>query len=323
MPKQKLPITARSARLLSAVDEILVDHEARRKHSYRQVRRMLNSVPRKERGVDWVERIVTLYCAHKMRVSRCAALKRQIVKIRLEKNQLSELQGFNERVYMVSSPYVLANHGLCLPFRARNQIEVARDLRKLILLLKHLGFCSFINSGTLLGAVREGGFISHDDDADLAVLIDGESDKNVVESIMALLQKLNESGSLVKDAWLHKSGPVIKVLVGSGVEVDLFPVWFRGDKAYIWPHTFGELGYSDIFPLSELHLCNEAMPAPCHPEKMLEINYGVNWRTPDPDFFFSWDHAKKRFSSVLKQYKIQHIKYFILTWLKLYLRIRT
>lgn len=309
-------MTESSTQILFTVDKILADHKTRGELSYRRTRKILNGVPRNERGIDWVERIIALYCAHKMKSSRCAALKRQIVKIRLEKNQLTELQSFNERVNAVASPYVLTNHGLCLPFRARDQTEVAQNLSCLFSVLKGLGFCGFINSGTLLGAVREGSFIGHDDDADIAVLIDGEKDEDIIASMNDLCRKLNESGTLQQNAWFHKSGPIIKVLVGSGIEVDLFPLWFRNEKAYIWPHTFGELSYSDIFPLSELQLCNRSMPAPRYPEKMLEINYGDNWKNPDPDFFFSWDDAKIRFSSILKQYDQSNKKNLRLNWLK-------
>ncbi|MEL6682208.1 MAG: LicD family protein [Pseudomonadota bacterium] len=307
-PVQKRPLSDTSWQVLHDIDALLLDRETRDQHSYKSIRRRLNSVPRAQRGLDWTERVVALYCVKGMRLRRCAALKINIRNRRMEQQEEAEFEAFAERLRQTIAPMVLTNHGMLLPFAHRDQDEVAQDLVDLFALLDRLGYPSFINSGTLLGAVREGAFLGHDDDADLAVLIDGATDEDVVTSLHKLCEDLNATGELLKPAWFHPKGPIVKVLVGSGVEVDLFPLWLRDNKAFIWPHTFADLTKDDIFPLSTQKLCGTEMPAPLDAEKMLAVNYGENWRVPDPDYFFPWGEAKLRFASVLDIYVKKHGK---------------
>lgn len=319
-PIQKRNLSNASWEVLRQIDEILLDRERRDKLSYHFIRAKLNRVPRLERGIDWTERVVALYCCKGMRENRCAALKREINNERLRRQQPEKLEEFNGRLRKTLFPLMLTNHGLSLPFAHRDQKEVARDLVSLFSILEELGYQAMINSGTLLGAVREGEFLGHDDDADLAVLIDGKTDIEVVESLKRLLSDLNESGGLSEPAWFHKSVPMLKVLIRSGIEVDLFPLWFREERAYIWPHTYGELTWDDIFPLSNQKLCGAPMPSPKNVEKMLALNYGDNWQLPDPDYFFPWDDAKKRFESILNVYRNSQRSKSLLRSMKLSLR---
>lgn len=307
VPKQSRDLSPASWEILHEMDALLLDREKRELQPYDALRARLNMVPRAERGVDWTERVVALYCVKNRKIGRSAALKINIRKVRLEAGQQVELDAFYARLSDTTAPYFLSNHGLLLPFAQRDQDEVSDDLLALFALLDDLGYPAFINSGTLLGAVREGRFLGHDDDADFAVRLDGQTDEELVQSLDTLCDALNASGALKRPAWYHKSGPILKVLVGSGIEVDLFPLWFRDGRAYIWPHTYGELSEQDIFPLGTQTLCGKPMPAPNEPEKMLALNYGEGWRHPDPGYFFPWNDAKLRFATVLAAFA-QHRK---------------
>ena len=319
-PIQRRELKETSWDILHEIDEILLDHEKRDQLSYKSIRSKLNRISRAERGLDWTERVVALYCVKRMRENRCASLKIEIKNQRLKNGERDKLEAFNARLRDTLYPMVLTNHGLSLPFSHRDKTAVAKELTELFSLLEKLGYQAIMNSGTLLGAVREGQFLGHDDDADLAVLIDGETDAEVVTSLQNLCRALNDSGELLKPAWYHKNGPILKVAIKSGIEVDLFPLWFRDEKAFIWPHTYGELTLDDIFPLSTQEMCGAPMPSPKNAEKMLVLNYGENWRRPDPDFFFPWDEAKQKFASVLDVYRSAQGTKIILQKLKSRLR---
>lgn len=299
---QRRPLSETSWSILRNVDQALADKEVVHSKGYRSLRAILSGVPHAERGVDWTERVVALYCAFEMKIPRCAALKIAIGDYRRARAETEAMDAFNKRLLQITAPKVLTGHGLQLPFSHRDQDEILKDLIELIDLLKTLGYEAFINSGTLLGAVREGGFLGHDDDADLAVLIDGQDDEEVVRSMLLLRDKLNECGKLLAPAWFHPKSPFLNVLVGSGIEVDLFPLWFRQERAYLMPHTYGELSRDDIFPLARQPLCGTDLPAPRHAEKMLAVNYGEGWRFPDPNYVFPWGEGKKRFASVLETF---------------------
>ena len=92
----------------------------------------------------------------------------------------------------------------------------------------------------------------------------------------------------------------MKICTEAGITVDLFPLWFRDDLAFIWPHTFGELNREEIFPLGQLTICGQKVAAPKDPLRMLELNYGKGWRSSDPDFSFPWQEAREKFRTVLK-----------------------
>jgi len=54
---------------------------------------------------------------------------------------------------------------------------------------------------------------------------------------------------------------------------------------------------TELLPLSHCKL--HGNPIPKNAEKMLSLNYGEGWKTPDPYFVFQWRSAKQRFSTFL------------------------
>ncbi len=149
----------------------------------------------------------------------------------------------------------------------------------------------FLNSGTLLGSVREGGFIAHDDDVDLAVILTADNERDAAKEWIAVYQKL-QSKRLIKKPPQRNYG-VFKLKSSSGVNIDVFPCWIEDGQVNIYPHTKGELRDADVLPLK---ICEAThCPIPANPEKMLEVNYGPGWREPDPGFSFPWREANRRF----------------------------
>lgn len=299
---QKRPLGEKSWAILHALDETLLDADMRSSLHYDPLRRKLNSVPRAERGLDWTERVVALYRAFGMKRNRSQTLKLRIRLARLDAGEDTAWRDFEERLVKIIALRGSTHEDKANTLADRNQDEIINDLTSVFELLDRLGYKSFINCGTLLGACRDGAFIGYDDDVDLAVLIDGKDDETVVDAIYQLCTTLSESGALPRPARLFHSSPYVKIPTSSGVGVDLFAFWVRDGRAYVWPHTFGELTEDDIFPLNTLSLNGVPFPAPNAPEKMLEVTYGKGWRIPDPDYTVPWNEAKRRFASVLDVY---------------------
>ena len=165
--------------------------------------------------------------------------------------------------------------------------------------LKLLGLKVFLNSGTLLGAVRDGNFLPHDDDIDVAVILNADNDADAGDefsAIKALLQKkklLDEHGE-------HSAG-ILKLRRINGVQVDLFPAWIsRDDRVYIYPHTYGTLAKDDLLDLKAWKGLDNTL-IPNKPEQILASNYGKNWKIPDPYFRFQWAKPKRQFRTFLSQ----------------------
>ncbi|MFK7838590.1 MAG: LicD family protein [Sulfitobacter sp.] len=153
----------------------------------------------------------------------------------------------------------------------------------------HVGPC-WLNSGTLLGSVREGAFIGHDDDVDLAVLLQGDTHQEVAASWINAYHKLSASGLALHVPARDKR--VIKV-VGNDVKIDLFPAWMQGDRVFVYPHTAGALQRDDLLPFGACRA--SGLPVPQNPEAFLELNYGAQWQVPDPSFTFDWKASNAHF----------------------------
>jgi hypothetical protein len=178
-------------------------------------------------------------------------------------------------------------------FATMDHDQLWGDTRVAIENVKALVGDAFLNSGTLLGSVREKGFIPHDDDVDIAVLLKANSAPDAAREWIETYHKL-QAEKLVSKPPKRNYG-VFKLKSTSGINIDVFPAWIENDRMYVYPHTWGELSASDVFPLTACS--TTGLPVPNNAEAMLAVNYGENWRTPDPTYSFPWGRANRRFAS--------------------------
>lgn len=138
----------------------------------------------------------------------------------------------------------------------------------------------FLCYGTLLGCIREGDFIAHDDDVDVCFLADGNT----------LAEAAREFGHVVRS--LRNHGQAIEVRSHiqfhwriSGIEVDVFMAWLDHGRLYSY-NVGGPLAHDQIFPLQPHQFKGHDVLIPQDPEALLELIYGPGWRVPDP--LFQW-----------------------------------
>jgi hypothetical protein len=149
-------------------------------------------------------------------------------------------------------------------------------LRQVLARLDAAGITPFLSFGTLLGAVREGGFMAHDTDIDLGVFSDEASPEQ--------LRRLFRWGSglrLALPSLLDARALPVKVRHRSGASIDLVP-FERHPDAFItrMRHQSHVLTRRRRpFGLRWMNFEGTRVCVPDPPEAFLDENYG-DWRTP-------------------------------------------
>ena len=149
-----------------------------------------------------------------------------------------------------------------------------------------LGPVVSVTCGTLLGPVREGRILPHDDDADLAYLSRHDHPADVALESFRVGRRLSAAGY---DVLRLSVGHLQVVVAHEGRPdhyVDVFPGFILGGH---WMQHFmvrTPARREDLLPPSTVVVAGRPEPAPRDPEVVLRAVYGPGWRTPDPAFTF-------------------------------------
>ena len=142
------------------------------------------------------------------------------------------------------------------------------------------GHKPFIICGTLLGFYREGDFIDHDDDMDVAYFSHLTSPGEIRKELKAIVSRMLLDGYDIKLAL--KSGffkPTI-----NGISFDVFPMWSDRDCLWMMNTTRQQAGPERIIPVQTERFRGVEVYVPHEIGDYIEAEYGPNWRVPDPGY---------------------------------------
>ncbi len=163
-----------------------------------------------------------------------------------------------------------------------------------------LGLTYFADFGTLLGFIREGGFMSHDLDLDIGVIANDTP-------ISAIREALSQAGFRLWRSYLYDGMPVEDSFyfvtennVQLKFDVNYYQVtkehskvwlfyWLRGyPYATKYERHIVEMTYSPIEGTTTLRLKGHDIPIPLNAQTLLEEKYGPGWRKKDKNWIY-WE----------------------------------
>ncbi|HEY9477517.1 MAG TPA: LicD family protein [Microbacteriaceae bacterium] len=167
--------------------------------------------------------------------------------------------------------------------------------QRLIEHLQELGYPIFVVGGTLLGAMRSGALLPHDDDMDLAWVCRETNPLDISLASMKMERELVERGyTCIRLSMAHLQITFFDAEDRTDHYIDIFTGFFM-DGLYGQPFALrGPLAPEDLEPVSTVSLNGVEFPAPAKPEVWLEFAYGESWLVPDPSFKFVTPRSTKR-----------------------------
>ena len=209
--------------------------------------------------------------------------------LKKSKNKLLTSQLIQKSIdFLYGNGYIFTQHGinknLSKQFSQDNIQNILDEINSLSNLLKEkFEVEHYIDSGTMLGAVRNGKFIEHDDDLDTAYISKENNYINIwAESLMIrnylnTFDKYNISSRMPGLFHLKVTGKV-------KFKVDIFIGWFEDIDYFKFPSKPSTLTKKDMLPLKKINLHGKSLNIPNDYEKVLEHMYGEGWRIPDPSY---------------------------------------
>lgn len=151
----------------------------------------------------------------------------------------------------------------------------------------------WLDYGTLLGAVREGGFFSHDEDADISTFVENR------EKVEGLKDEFLKKEYVVRlNHFKNKSGIQIRYSKENNLHIDIF-FWYNFDGLLRrTSYVSGDENKGMDFPAEwvettkDIKFENKLFRAPKNPERFCEFRYGTTWKTPMSPFKYNSQYKK-------------------------------
>lgn len=193
-----------------------------------------------------------------------------------------------------TAPVVFAKHRImksCPMLDRRDEYLSALD--QAFEVLEGMGVTVMLCYGSLLGAVRDGAFIPHDDDVDVLCYYGAENREEAVLGRTRIIEQLKGLGYPV---WAV--GEDNFHVTFNKCSLDFFICWSDGEELELLMEKYRSraIRRSIVLPPSKVRLYDRTYSAPANPPLFLEERYGDGWRAPDP--YHEWPWKIERFEGL-------------------------
>ena len=182
---------------------------------------------------------------------------------------------------------IFTRHGISVPFAAKDDQHLVNCMFDFCQWLeKSLNLKAFPLYGTLLGIYREDRFLPHDDDIDVAAVVDLPKGLTPAEATIKWQARIKAAGFKCK---IPKANATNMHVEFTGHEMDLFIIYrnYGSNKnayGHMEQYKLREFPLPLLEPLSTLQFRGKTFYAPADIPGFLEERYGPGWTEPDPTF---------------------------------------
>jgi glycosyltransferase involved in cell wall biosynthesis len=160
-------------------------------------------------------------------------------------------------------------------------------------ILSDINVTYFADFGTLLGFIREKGFIKHDIDIDIGIICD-------VYKIKEIVKKMEENGFVIWREYTYKDKIVEHSFKQGNIKVDFNYYYLWDNKMKTWlfykkpkykykndnERHIVEMNYSRLSSTEQILINEVVINIPNNYEQLLIEKYGENWKIPDENWIY-------------------------------------